>query len=80
MKTFAKIGLGLLTFGFVIAVLGAIVIRSSAPRPPISATTNTTTGAIAAVASSSPQTSASSPAQSEGNASAAVQNFEKGKQ
>lgn len=36
MKTIARIGLGLLAFGFVIAVLGAIVIRTSAPRPPVS--------------------------------------------
>lgn len=37
MKTIAQIGLGLLAFGFVIAVLGAIVIRTSAPRPPAAA-------------------------------------------
>ena len=80
MKTFAKIGLGLLAFGLAIAVLGAIVIRSSAPRAPTSATTNTTTSDTAAVASSLPQMSASSSAQSVGSASAAVQNSEKEKQ
>lgn len=69
MKTFAKIGLGLLAFGFFIAVLGAIVIRTGAPRPP----TNQTSSA-SAIASSMPQSSASLPSTSTDKASAAVQN------
>lgn len=71
MKTFAKIGLGLLAFGFFIAVLGAIVIRTSAPRPP-----STQTSSASAFASSMPQSSASLPSTSTSTdkASAAVQN------
>ncbi len=73
MKTFAKIGLGLLAFGFFIAVLGAIVIRTSAPRPP---STQTSSASVSAVASSMPQSSASLPSTSTSTdkASAAVQN------
>lgn len=71
MKTFAKIGLGLLAFGFFIAVLGAIVIRTSAPRPP---SMRTSSASVSAVASSMPQSSASLPSTSTDKASAAVQN------
>lgn len=74
MKTFAKIGLGLLTFGFVIAVLGAIVIRTSAPRPPAEGKASATTSAVA---SSLPQTTASASAADLSGASAALQNSEK---
>ena len=31
MKTYAKLSLGMLTFGFFLSVLGAIVIRTQAP-------------------------------------------------
>lgn len=73
MKNFAKIGLGLLAFGFVIAVLGAIVIRTNAPRPP-QVKAPTENAVPVSVASAPAQSSASAAQKNEIAASAAMQN------
>ncbi len=71
MKTFAKIGLGIFVFGFVVAVLGAIVIRTSAPRPVAQASQSAS--AVAAPASSA-QLDAATSSKPAVAASAAAQN------
>lgn len=80
MKNYAKLGLGILAFGFLLSVLGAIVIRAQAPSNKPDSTVSSvphsaasTANTSAAVTSNTPETSQASKNMAASTASAAAQ-------